>query len=229
MLKHHQTLCVLLAGGLTVPAVIGQDDDLFVGLNRTVIAIEELAGVREDIEARKPGAVQQLLNATDAPLAATQERDLHIDDLRQDVARLQGELDNLDRVAMNRIANDPHATGMSNESRTMVALGGPAPVQATPQESEGYSIDALRQARLMITARRFTDAESLLQTIETTSESRYWMARAFSGLGRDAEALAELELVAADDDAGDFQRWANQDKRMIEVRIELSRSNGRNN
>ena len=194
MLKHHQTLCVLLAGGLTVPAVIGQDDDLFVGLNRTVIAIEELAGVREDIE-----------------------------------ARLQGELDNLDRVAMNRIANDPHATGMSNESRTMVALGGPAPVQATPQESEGYSIDALRQARLMITARRFTDAESLLQTIETTSESRYWMARAFSGLGRDAEALAELELVAADDDAGDFQRWANQDKRMIEVRIELSRSNGRNN
>ena len=223
MLKHHQTLCVLLAGGLTVPAVIGQDDDLFVGLNRTVMAIEELAGVREDILARQPGAVQQLLNATDAPVEATQERDMHIDDLRQDVARLQGELDALDRVAMERIAHDPHATGMSNDSRTMVALGGPAPVQPDPQESEGYSIDTLRQARLMITARRYAEAEALLIALDPTSESRYWMARAFSGLGRDAEALAQLELVAADDSAGDFQRWANQDKRMIEVRIELSR------
>lgn len=229
MLKHHQTLCVLLAGGLTVPAVIGQGDDLFSGLNRSVMAIEELAGVREDIEARKPGAVERLLNVTDGPVAATQERDMHIDSLRHDVARLQGELDDLDRVAMERIVDDPHATGMSNESRTMAALGGPAPVQVKTQETEGYSIDALRQARLMITARRYAEAETLLKAMQPTSESRYWMARAFSGLGRDAEALAELELVAADDQAGDFQRWAEQDKRMIEVRIQLSRRDEGNN
>jgi hypothetical protein len=229
MLKHHQTLCVLLAGGLTVPAVIGQGDDLLSGLHQTLTAIEELAGIREDIEARKPGAVEELLKLTDAPLAATQERDMRIDGLRVDVARLQGELDDLDRVAMDRIADDPHATGMSNESRTMAALGGPALVPIASQETEGYSIDTLRQARLMITARRFTEAETLLKTLDPTSESRYWMARAVSGLGRYTEALAQLELVAADEDAGDFQRWAKQDMSMIEVRVELSRKEQGNN
>lgn len=226
MLKHHQTLCVLLAGGLTVPAVVGQEDNLLTSLDRTVTAIEHFTGLRKDLQEGKPGAIEAVIAATDEPFPATMERDQSMDMLRQDVARLQGQLDVLDTVAMGKIVDDPHNSGLTPSERTSVVLGAPAPTEVPNQESLGYSADALREARLLIRAKRFEEAKALLEKQNKTSETRYWMARALVGVGRDNDALAELELVAADDEAGDFQRWAEQDKRMIEIRIELLRAKG---
>lgn len=223
MLKHHQTLCVLLAGGLTVPAVIGQGDDLRAGLDATLVKIEELVGIRADIEARRPGAVDRLLEITDEPLPATMERDQAHFDLRNDVSRLQGQLDELDRVAIERIVDRPQDNGMDPGQRSNVVLGGPPSGVGTVQEGPEFSADPLREGRLLIKAQRFAEAEALLAKQTPTGEIRYWRARALVGLGRDLDAIAELELVAADDEAGDYQRWSEQDKKMIELRIELTR------
>jgi hypothetical protein len=228
MLKHHQLLCVLLAGGVAVPTVTGQGDDLMAGLDATVTKLEELIGIRADIEARRPGAVDRLVEATDAPLPATRERDDAYAHLRDDVARLQSQLDELDRVAIDRIVDDPRDPGLTDAQRNGAVLGGPNPIATPVKEADDYSADPVREARLLIRAKRHAEAEALLAKQTATSETRYWRARALVGLGRDNDAIAELELVAADDAAGDLQRWAQQDKKMIEVRLELSRGDQRN-
>jgi len=129
-MMKFQYLASLLGGGMMIiPAVAlrGQDGPggIVAALSQTVTALEELTGIKSQIESGDRSAVQRILQATEMPVLAARERDERLFDLRGELSALQMMLDELRSGA---------GTGASTRVSAPVAVAaqGATPMPPTP-------------------------------------------------------------------------------------------------
>jgi hypothetical protein len=86
-----------------------------------------------------------------------------------------------------------------------------------------FTADAVRQGRLLVRARRYSEAAEILRPHVEDVGGRYWLGRATSELGFLTEAVELLESVKADPEAGSYASRAELDLRFLTVRRDLER------
>jgi hypothetical protein len=227
MMKFHQLTCLGLAlAGLPLLAGDGQDAprDLRTSLGATLSLIDDLSVIQHGLASGDTAALDALLRvapASDVP--AGPQRDARVQSLRAEVHGLRARLDELDQVALEHVVDDPTLTGLTPEQRARIAFGGPTegPAEVQAFEDENFSVDQLRQGKLLVRAGQFERAEQLLGRFPKSYEARYWLGRALAGQGRDADALDVYHGLAEDEAAGPHREWAAQDAKMLEVKREL--------
>jgi hypothetical protein len=219
MMKHHTALCTLLAATVGVPMLIGQEGDLLARLTSTQNAITEIAGLRPGLASRDAQALTRLLEISVDPLPPTPARDQQIMAARTRVASLRMELDRIESEGIQKLIQDPSRTDLSQADRDAATVGhGPA-TQLTPRsrEAKGYSADPMREAQLLVSAKRFTEALTVLKPLSATAQVRYWRATAISGLGQTDKALTLYRALANEAEQSDYKRWATQEVKLIEI------------
>lgn len=226
MLKHHTLICTGLAATFAVPVLTGQEGDLAARLAGTVSALEELLQLQPAVASGEAQAIERVLQLTSEPLPQTPQREQRLAQARGDVARLAAQLDALEAADLERIAADPSRTDLSPAQRTRAAAGGSVPTSPTRFEGAGFTADAVREARLLIRAKRFEEALTTLSALTDSDEATYLRARAHQGLGRTAEALELFRALAAQESEADVVRWSRQEVRMIELRQRLDAKKG---
>lgn len=124
---------------------------------------------------------------------------------------LSGILGSLDR------AGDPR-------TRPRASNTSPRAAQKRNLESDPeFTADAVRQGRLLVRARRYSEAVEILRPHVDDVGGRYWLGRATAELGFLAEAIEMLEAVSADPDSGSYASRAELDLRFLLVRRDLER------
>lgn len=103
MMKFQYALNLGLATMLVVPAVTlgtGQNDSLEATLEKTVRALEELAGIEQRLLDKNPSAIHDVLRWSETPMSVPESRPQMRDELlvslRTDVARLQRDAERLE-------------------------------------------------------------------------------------------------------------------------------------
>ena len=256
-MKHAFALHTALACVLVLPAVTiepRQGESIPQALMRTVRALEHLAGLEQEIAQPNAGtgAIATVLEWTEPPMLAAEEREQLLVELRGEVNRLQGEYDLVEPGAAPdtepstgaHVLPDPDEPGVPpapttglDESmrRVLAAIQEPtphattAPVPPAPHarervsfEPEGYTADALRLARVRYRQGRWQEAVELLAK-EADAEAVYLRGRAFERLERPAEALADYRAVMAMPDAGTLAERAREDSEFLEWRQTFTR------
>jgi len=119
-----------------------------------------------------------------------------------------GQADNLKSVLppLEKIDAEPRRTGSDR-----VAL-----------EDADFTADAVRQGKLLFRAKRYAESIQLLRPIKDNSEARYWLAQAYRAMDRVPEAQDILRLLAQEDAAGAFKRYAQSDLEFIEFERQLA-------
>ena len=113
-------------------------------------------------------------------------------------------------------------TGLDPQMLATLARGTPQPISrvesrpAVPAdrpalEPEGFAADPLRLGRLYYRAGRFQEAHDALSKLRHEPTALYWSARSLEKLGRNAEAAAAYEKVAALPDDPRLARRAAED------------------
>jgi hypothetical protein len=94
-------------------------------------------------------------------------------------------------------------------------------------EQMDFTVDAVRQGKLLFRANRHAEAIQLLQGRKTDHEAQYWLAQAYRAMDRVPDALDILRPLAENAEAGPFARYAKSDLEFIEFeRSLLSRKRG---
>lgn len=246
MMRFHTVSSLVLAGCLGIPALASRQDgvlsSLEAALASTESAIAEITGLREKLLLEQPAALERIQEITEGPLSPNSDTVNHIIVIQQEIDALQ------------RSLSEPLAgTGPLQGIRSKVSQGidtvtkrsaanaarpkaGPDPVDAPPEvhglrrnertvalEKEGYSLDDVRRGKLMVRAGRSTEAIAVLQD-STSSEGQYWLGRAWQDLGDLQRALEIYTALEANEEAGIFQRWAAQDRSLLELRQQIKKS-----
>src|SRR5688572_21265198 len=217
MLKFQYVVNLGLATVLAVPAVtLGarQNESLETTLQRTLAALEALAGVEKRLEARDGTAIGETVRLTETPapaLATAPGGDDHaLDRLRDEVAGLQRHLDSLQASAIaSGDANGaaiPLPKSIAAESipaESTAAATIPA-LLADPRQPATVGLDAEQLARLADSRRPIRAASSTTAGSKTAFEKHGYTAdaaklgRALYRESRFDEALASFEDCGTD-------------------------------
>ena len=241
MLKFNYLINLGLAGVLVVPPILlaqGGSVGLEKALADTLTALADLEGTRATIEAGDYAAVDLVKRSTEPALAPQQQQTVVLDDLRQDVGKLQMELDTLldghrlppldfSDVETGGDPSEDLATttvGLSEADRAKIGeilppvAGGPLPGPTTPAggkqslEKEGFSADPVRHGRAYYRAGRYEEALRLLRRRSGDAEADYWVGRCMERLSRPLEAIAAYDRVIANQKAGSLADRAKTDR-----------------
>ena len=259
MMKFSYVTNLAIATVLVVPAVTlqtGSAGSLEESLSRTLVALENLAGIEQRIEAREPGAVMDVTRWTETAMETGEDpgaNDRLLDSLRAEVSQLQTQVD----LARKRTTGDTGSTGalpgwtgeaapttygLDEDMRRRLAGGGrlagarggdvkpggagAAPVAAVAFEEEGYAADAMMLARAYYRTRRYEEALEALEARRTEPEGRYWMARSLEKLGRSQDALEAYLEVIEMPAAGPLAERAREGTDFLRWRLEFERTEG---
>lgn len=245
MLKFQYVVNLGLATVFAVPAVtLGarQNESLETTLQRTLAALEELAGVEKRLQARDASAIVDAVAATEAPAPALAARpganDAALEKLRDEVAGLQRRIDTLQAPAPAgegtgsvpaaaldaprpppTVGLDPEQLARLAESRRP-ARPAPAPSNApkTRFEKQGYTADAARLGRALYRESRFDEALAAFESCGADAESRYWRARCLEKIGRVADAMTAYQALADDATAAPWSQRAASDLEFVRWR-----------
>lgn len=88
-------------------------------------------------------------------------------------------------------------------------------------EQPDYVADPVALGRLLVRSKRPAEAVDLLELHRDDPGGRYWLGRAYQDLDRSIEALDIYRDLASDEDAGFYQRHAQQDLEFLEFREAL--------
>jgi tetratricopeptide (TPR) repeat protein len=245
VLKFQYIVNLGLATVLAVPAVtLGarQNESLETTLQRTLAALEELAGVEKRLEARDGNAIGEAVRLTETPapaLATVPGRDdAALDKLRDEVAGLQRQLDSLQAPASpNDDASVPAApifvdprqpptVGLDGEqlarladSRRPIRVASSSTAGSkTAFEKHGYTADAAKLGRALYRESRFDEALASFEDCGSDPESRYWRARCLEKVGRIADALTAYQALAQDAAAAPWSQRAASDLEFVRWR-----------
>lgn len=251
MLKFTQTINVLVAGVLLVPAVTlqgGAAQTLRESLDRTLAALETLAGIERHLQAGAPEAVAQALEHTEPPLVLGADdpaaRDRLLESLRADVGELEAALERAQHGTAAGGSDAPAAlapdsattTGLDDGLRELLAGQGreartlfvpPAPAERTEQklalEGQGFTADPLRLAQAYYRKGQFEEAVAVLEKHGRGAEALYWKARSLEKLGDHEAAVRTYTAVAEAPDAGALASRALEDIEFLEWSLEFRR------
>ncbi|MFT7167579.1 MAG: hypothetical protein ACI80K_000701 [Paracoccaceae bacterium] len=146
-------------------------------------------------------------NVLPNPMAARPD---HIPGTGQSVGSLQG-LDASMRAALSGgIGPLDHVSDSSRRRGN----------EAVTLEEKGYVADPMHLGKLLVRAKRPAEAVEILKH-QTGPGGRYWLARAFQDLDREAEATALFRLIADDGTAGIYSRHASKDLEFLEFKAAL--------
>ncbi len=127
------------------------------------------------------------------------------------------------RLALGGVGG-PLGRASSPGRQSLTRNSTPSSAQRRSLESDPeFTADAVRQGRLLVRARRYSEAATILRAYPSDVGARYWLGRATAELGYLAEATELLRSVAADPDAGSFASRAELDLRFLIVRRDLER------
>lgn len=236
MMNNQWTVALVGAAVLGIPAVASQQGDplssLKAALDSTHSALSELVGLESRLAAQDPDAVVRLLDLTESAQQSPEEIDRNVVRLRADMQRLQSALDRGPSETGAMLPPQP-TPGLKpfeiGQLQTPNNNIQSKPLSTTPRthvrtlEGPGYSADQMHEAKLLVRAKQFGKAISLLRKQASTAESRYWLARALQGVGENTESRDLLRTLSAEgEQTHRYARWAAQDLRMIELREKLS-------
>jgi len=254
MLKFTQAINVAVAGVLLVPAVTlqgGAAQTLRESLDRTLAALETLAGIERHLQAGAPEAVAQALDHTEPTLVLgaddPEARDRLLESLRADVGQLEAALER----AQQGSVNDPDApsapapdsattTGLDDGLRELLAGQGrgaralfvpPPPAERAEQklalEGQGFTADPLRLAQAYYRKGQFEEAVAVLEKHGRGAEALYWKARSLEKLGDHEAAVRTYTAVAEAPDAGALASRALEDIEFLEWSLEFRRESAK--
>ncbi len=89
-------------------------------------------------------------------------------------------------------------------------------------EDADFTADAVRQGKLLFRAKRFAESIQLLRPLKDDFEARYWLAQSYRAMERIQEAQDILRLLAENEAAGAFKRYAQSDLEFIEFERQLA-------
>ena len=99
MMKHNYMINIVLGSVLVVPALTlqnGTSDSLADALQKTVEALEAVAGIEQRVQDGSPEAIAEIVRYTEQPIANDEDPgapDRMLETLREEVAMLQVEID----------------------------------------------------------------------------------------------------------------------------------------
>lgn len=243
MLRFHSLVCLGLACAFVLPAALvgpRQDEPVTVTLEKTLAALEQLAGLGQRLCERDPSAIAAALAATEAPSAGEPAaRDALLDALRGEVVALQGVLEGDAPLQPSTTTTAttppaPPATTGLDEARLRALAPLTSQANTTTRtvetarakhefEDPGYAADSLRLAHAYYREGKLERALLLFETTDAGAESSYWRARCLERLGRTAEALDAYVRVVAAPNAGWHAARAAEDVEFLRWRIALER------
>jgi tetratricopeptide (TPR) repeat protein len=222
MMKFHAGITTALASLLVLPAVSGQERarTLEQALSQTVRSLEMLTGIETEVASGTPDGMRRLRAITESAGAERREQDSLLVELRDDVGRLQVELEMLQGTMPYAAtgASSPSSTGMppgagdlttglTDAQRQAIMSTLQVPSQPTPTGSGAgltptspagpttYTADPLGQGRACYRAGQFERGLALLEPLRTDPSAVYLKARCLEQLGRHDEALAAFKRV----------------------------------
>jgi tetratricopeptide (TPR) repeat protein len=241
VLKFQYVVNLGLATVLAVPAVtLGaqQNESLEQTLQRTLAALEELAGIEKRLQERDASAIGEAVRLTEAPppAAAPGTNDAALEQLRADVAGLQHQLDSLE--SPSAVAETPSTAEVAQDGSSPAPTVGLTPEQLTKLverrplvtppadtkrnkvafEKKGYTADAAKLGRALYRENRFEEALAAFEAAGADPESRYWRGRCLERSGRVADALAAYETLAQDAAAAPWSQRAASDLEFVRWR-----------
>jgi tetratricopeptide (TPR) repeat protein len=240
MMKHNFAVGVALALAVVLPtAALGKQapETLQQALERTIAALEQLAGIEQRLARHDAGAIRDAIASTEpaltVPANKPQARDEQLDALRHDVVALQGALDGDMRAgepAAKPSAHDSQPPSTSSAATTGLdeatrrALGAPAsaeqqidgalgsaPAPKRTFEPRGYSADPLELGRALYRREKFGQALVQFESQGTAIEATYWKARCLERLNKTSDAIAAYKQVIASPSAGPLAARAKDD------------------
>lgn len=251
MLKFTQAINVAVAGVLLVPAVTLQGDaaqTLRESLERTLAALETLAGIERHLQAGAPEGVAQALEHTEPPLVLAADdpeaRDRLLESLRAEVGGLEAALERAEHGSASSGSPAPGAvpratsattTGLDDGLRELLAGQGrearalfvPPPTEGPEQklalEEQGFTADPLRLAQAYYRKGQFSEAVAVLEKHGHGAEALYWKARSLEKLGEHEAAVRTYRAVAEAPDAGALASRALEDIEFLEWSLEFRR------
>lgn len=253
MLKFTYLINFGLAGALIVPSLaqkMGSIEALDKAIFETDQALDELGALEAALRAGDYSAVQKVLRSTEEPFGAARERSILLDQLREEIGRLEAQVEKVDqRATLPHLLEDPtesvdpEATpggaptvGLTQEGRdTLEGIWPPIPGSGTNDtvahkegdrikfEEEGFTVDALRQGRAYYRAGRFKEALRLIETRKGEPEADYWIGRCLERLDRTQEAIAIYASVEAAVAGGPLADRARSDREFLEWLIDFDR------
>lgn len=132
MLKFQYVASLVTGGMMIIPAVAlrGQDDPggIVDALSKTVSALEELTGIKRQIESGDRAGLRRILHATEMPAFEPRERDERLSGLRDELSALQLMLD---EMRSTRGAQPPYVGGPRTSSQAPGTT--PIPPRGTSQ------------------------------------------------------------------------------------------------
>ena len=250
MMKFHYLLGLAASALMVVPSIGVRDQQgeqsLERALARTLAAIDELAGVQEQIARGDPAGIASILSATERAAGEPRQRDEFLATLREEVSGLQMVLDearagttpSILSYSSHGLGADPLRStgprhpdgttsplGPSGDWRSSLSLGGtprgPTNSVGGSREQDGFSADPMREGKLLVRAGRYEDAIGALMPIQEQPQASYWIARSLQSLGRDNEAGELLRRLVADESAGIHGRRAQRDLDFLDVKAKL--------
>jgi hypothetical protein len=254
MLKFTQAINVAVAGVLLVPAVTLQGDTaqtLRESLERTLAALETLAGIERHLQAGAPEAVAQALEHSEPPLVLGADdpaaRDRLLESLRVDVGLLEAALERAQHGSAPSGASEPDpvsaagpTTGLDDGLRELLAGQGrearalfvpPAPAERAEHklalEGEGFTADPLRLAQAYYRKGQFGEAVAVLEKHGDGAEALYWKARSLEKLGEHEAAVRAYTAVSQAPDAGALASRALEDIEFLEWSLEFRRESAK--
>ena len=240
MMKHNFAVGVGLALLVVLPTSalgVQAPETLQQALERTLAALEQLAGIEQRLAKHDTGAIRDAIASTEPALAVPadrpQARDEQLDLLRREVVSLQGALDGDSRIgapatksnaveSQRTPASGAATTGLDEATRR--ALGAPvsaqekldgalgsAPAPKRTFEPRGYSADPLELGRALYRREKFADALVQFESQGTQIEATYWKARCLERLNKSSDAIAAYKQVVASPSAGPLAARAKDD------------------
>jgi hypothetical protein len=253
MLKFTYLINFGLAGALVAPSVtqkLGGIDHLEASIANTDLAIAELQQLETLLSAGDHSAVEQVLSATEEPFGGIRERSILLDQLRDEIGRLERKVekagtssllphlqdDPTEQITTDSAAGSAAPTvGLTQENRdTLEEIWPPVPGsgKTTPVrkdgdrlafEEEGFTVDALRQGRTYYRANRYKEALRLIETRRGDPEADYWIGRCLERLDRTKEAIAMYTSVEEAVKSGPLADRAKADREFLEWLINFDR------
>jgi tetratricopeptide (TPR) repeat protein len=255
MMKHNFAIGVGLALAVVLPtAALGKQapETLQQALDRTLAALEQLAGIEQRLAKHDASAVREAIAWTEPGIAVPadqpQARDEQLDALRHEVVALQGALDGDTRTnapaATAKSPNSPQpssataaTTGLDDATRR--ALGAPnsprsgardgaqdaLPAAKRTFEPSGYSADPLELGRALYRREKFAAALVQFESQGTNIEATYWKARCLEHLNQSSDAIAAYNQVIASPAAGELVKRAKDDLEFLQWRLAIERAN----